>query len=80
MNDDHWLARPATIRWLWVLFAIVLAVTVAADFGVVHKSYFALDGTFGFGAWFGFASCVALILFAKGLGAVLKRPDDYYDR
>ena len=31
--------------------------------------YFGLDGTFGFDAWFGFASCVVLIVFAKGLGA-----------
>lgn len=80
MNDDHWLTRASTIRQLWILFALVLAATVAADFFVAHKSYFVVDGTFGFGAWFGFVSCVALIVFAKALGAVLKRPDDYYDR
>jgi len=80
MNDDHWLTRASTIRQLWILFALVLAATVAGDFFVAHKSYFALDGTFGFGAWFGFVSCVALIVFAKALGAVLKQPDDYYDR
>ena len=64
--DDHWLVRATTIRRLWIAFIVVLLATV-------------LDGTFGFGAWFGFASCVVLIVFAKGLGALLKRPDTYYD-
>lgn len=77
--DDHWLTRPETIRKLWILFAAILAVTVLADLFVVHHPQFGLDGTFGFGAWFGFASCVALVLLAKLLGIFLKRPDTYYD-
>jgi UPF0716 family protein affecting phage T7 exclusion len=77
---DHWLVRRSTILRLWIVFAIVLAATVVADRFVEHHPYFELDGTFGFGAWFGFLSCVALILLAKALGAFLKRPDGYYDR
>jgi hypothetical protein len=77
--EDHWLVRPTTIKWLWILFAIALAASVLTDLVIEHHAYFGLDGTFGFGAWFGFASCVALIVFAKALGAVLKRPDTYYD-
>ena len=77
--DDHWLARESTIKGLWVAFAAALVATVLTDLVVEPHPYFGLDGTFGFGAWFGFASCVALIIFAKGLGAVLKRPDTYYD-
>ena len=76
---EHWLARESTIKRLWIVFAIVLVATVLMDLAVEHHPYFALDGTFGFGAWFGFASCVVMILFAKALGAVLKRPDTYYD-
>lgn len=34
---------------------------------------------FGFYAWFGFGSCVVLIVAALALGKVLKRKDDYYD-
>lgn len=78
--DDHWLVRDTTIRLLWVLFIAILVSTVLLDALVVHHSYFGLDGTFGFGAWFGFASCAVLVLFAKTLGAALKRPDRYYDR
>ena len=78
-NNDHWLTRPATIRLLWVGFIIVLIVLVTLDLIVAHHPHFGIDGTFGFGAWFGFLSCVALVGFAKALGALLKRPDTYYD-
>lgn len=77
--DDHWLVRPATIRLLWVVFAVILTGTVALDLVVKHHPHFGIDGTFGFGAWFGFAACVSLVLFAKLLGALFKRPDTYYD-
>ena len=77
---DHWLVRESTIRRLWIAFAIVLAITVFLDVVVESESHFGLDGTFAFGAWFGFASCVVLIVLAKALGAVLKRPDKYYER
>ena len=77
--DDYWLTRKSTIKGLWVVFVLLLAATVLADFFVVPHPYFGLDGTFGFGAWFGFVSCVALVLVAKLLGSVLKRPDTYYD-
>ena len=77
--DDHWLTRPATIRRLWIALYAILALTVLAQLGIKVKGYFGIDGWFGFGAIFGFASCVAMVLVAKALGAVLKRPEDYYD-
>ncbi len=82
MNDnreqDHWLARPSTIRKLWWVFSAVLALTVVAQVFVYVKGYFGVDGWFGFGAVFGFLSCLAMVLFAKGLGFFLKRDEDYY--
>jgi sterol desaturase/sphingolipid hydroxylase (fatty acid hydroxylase superfamily) len=78
--SDHWLVRPTTIRRLWIVFLGVLALTVLADFFVTPAAHFAIEATFGFNAWYGFLSCAAMILFAKGIvGFVLKRPDDYYD-
>jgi hypothetical protein len=77
--NDHWLVRPGTIRMLWMIFAVILVVTVMADMFIHHHAWFGLDGTFGFGAWFGFVSCIAMVVFAKALGAVLKRRDTYYD-
>jgi hypothetical protein len=78
-NQDHWLARPGTIRILWVLFGLILTALVLADLVVRHHPLFGLDDTFGFGAWYGFAACIVLVLFAKTLGAILKRPDTYYN-
>jgi hypothetical protein len=77
--DDYWLARPSTIRWLWVVFAVVLIATVLADLFIDHHAVFGIDGTIGFYAWYGFVSCVVLVVAAKALGVLLKRPDDYYD-
>ena len=79
-QQDHWLARPATIRLLWRIFIVLLAVLVLAQVVVYVKGYFGVDGWFGFGAVFGFLSCLAMVVFAKLLGYVLKRPEDYYDR
>lgn len=77
-RDDHWLARPSTIKLLWRVSIVVLALLVAADLVIVHHPYFGIDGLFGFGAWYGFISCVVLVVAAKGLGFLLKKPDDYY--
>lgn len=77
--QKHWLTRPETIRKLWWFFIIVLAMTVAAEFFVAHEAYFGIDGTFGFNAWYGFLTCAVMILIAKLIGLVLKRPDTYYE-
>lgn len=78
-EPDHWLVRSETIRRLWTGFIVVLAVLVALDLVVAHHPHFGIDALFGFAAWFGFLSCVVLIVFAKALGALMKRPDTYYD-
>ncbi len=78
-NDDYWLVRPRTIRLLWIVFIAILAATVLADLFISGHPVFGIDGLIGFYAVYGFLSCVALIALARGLGLLLKRPDDYYD-
>jgi hypothetical protein len=78
-DDDHWLARPATIRILWIVFATILALSVIAEFAIEPHGKFGVDGSFGFSAWYGFAACAVLILAARLLGLFLKRRSDYYD-
>jgi hypothetical protein len=78
VKHDHWLARPATIRRLWQVFIAVLAATVLAELAVEAHPHFAVERLFGFNALYGFLACAALILFAKGLGLLIKRKDDYY--
>ena len=63
------------------MFAAVLAHYGSSPRLVISvKGYFGVDGWFGFGAAFGFLSCLAMVLFAKGLGFFLKRDEDYYTR
>jgi hypothetical protein len=78
-QDDHWLVRPATVRKLWIGFIAVLTLTVLAQLAIGIKGYFVVDGWLGFAAVFGFLSCVAMVLVAKGLGLLIKRPESYYD-
>ncbi len=78
-ETDHWLVRPQTIRWLWIGFSVVLALTVVLQLVIKVKGYFGIDGWLGFGAIFGFLCCVGMVLVAKGLGRFLKRKENFYD-
>ena len=80
MDDRHWLDEPFNVRLLWRIFLGVLALTVLAELAVTLHPHFAVETLFGFHAWFGFLACAALILAAKALGLLLKRPDTYYER
>jgi hypothetical protein len=63
-------------RAVWIVCALALLAEP-----LVHKhGYFALEGWFGFHGLFGFVACVALVLAAKALRRILKRPADYYER
>lgn len=78
-EPTHWLVKPETIRTIWIVFGVILAAIVAGDFVVHHHEHFGIDATFGFYAWYGFVTCVAMVVGAKVLGIFLKRPDDYYE-
>jgi len=82
MNErkTHWLLRPATIRLLWLVFAGILGLSVSAGLFVDQHAHFGIEGSFGFYAWYGFVTCVAMVVLAKLLGIFLKRPEDYYAR
>jgi len=80
MMDEHWLARPATLRLLWRGFIAVLVLTVAADFFVTEEAHLGIETSFAFNAWYGLLACAAMIAVAKALGLLLRRPDDYYER
>ena len=77
---QHWLVRPGMIRLLWRVFAGILLLTVIAGIFIDRHGYFGLDGTLSFNAWFGFISCIGMVVIAKLLGYLLHRRDDYYDR
>jgi hypothetical protein len=67
------------MRRAWTIFIALLALSVAAELFVAHEGHFAIERLFAWSALYGFLACAALILVAKALGILLKRPDDYYD-
>ncbi|MGQ0511742.1 MAG: hypothetical protein ACT4P9_14155 [Betaproteobacteria bacterium] len=69
----------STIRRWWAGFIVVLVLTVASEAFVAWHPHFEVEKLYGFNAAYGFLACAALILVAKALGLLLKRPDDYYD-
>ena len=77
--SEHWLTRASTIRRLWQLFIVILALTVLAEFAIEPHPHFAVERIFAGYAIYGFVACAALILVAKALGLLIKRPDTYYD-
>lgn len=79
-TDKHWLYRSASRRKLWIAGIGILVLTVVAELLIRLHPYFAIADFFAFHAVFGFISCVAMVLFAKLLGFLVKRRDDYYDR
>jgi hypothetical protein len=77
---EYWLDRPANVRKIylgvWAVCALLLAVEP-----LVHKhAEVPVEEWFGFHGWFGFVACVGLVLAAKGLRWLIKRPENYYDR
>jgi len=78
-KNKHWLLRKENIRKLWIGFIIILAMTVLAGLFVHQHEPFGIEDSFGFFAWYGFITCVGMVLFAKVLGLILKRPENYYD-
>ncbi len=59
--------------------AVMLVASLAVDLVVGHHGVFGFDGIPGFFAAFGFVGGLAIIGIAKAIGAVLNRPDTYYD-
>ena len=78
LEQGPWLERPSSVRLMWRIFWVVLVLTVALQTVIEVKGYFRVDGWIGFGAAFGFLSCLLMVLIAKGLGYLLKRDQDYY--
>jgi len=86
MTDDreqesgvHWLVRRRTVRILAVASTVALLVTSALGALVGPQPHFGIDGIPLFYSWYGFLTCVGMVVFAKLLGIFLKRRDNYYD-
>lgn len=77
---QHWLVKPKTIRWMWILGIAILAFTTWLGTTAHPHAQFGIEGSIGFYSWYGFIACVAMVLFAKFLGLFLSKKDTYYDQ
>lgn len=74
-----WLDRKENVtKVAWALY-LVCAVVILLDFPISRKPDTGFDGTFGFYGAFGFLGSFFLVLTAKQLRKLLKRPEGYYD-
>ncbi len=77
---QHIFDKPENVRHLLRLLYLVCALLLAADLFIHRHVEHAWESLWGFYAFFGFIACVSLVLLAKQLRKLLKRPEDYYDR
>ncbi len=79
MKQKHWLDNPDNVRLLWRGFLLTLVLTVALGALIDLHPHFPIESWFGFYAAYGFLACLLMIIVAKAMGLLLKRPDTFYE-
>ncbi len=81
MKIVDYLGNPKNRRSLKLYFYISLGLVVLVEFLIPHEAgHFFWEGMVGFGALYGFISCVLIIVVSKLLGHLgLMQREDYYD-
>ena len=82
MNEPktYWLDRKENVTKIYWAVWIVCGALLLIDPLVEKHEAIGFAEWFGFFGFFGFVACVGLVLTAKALRRVLKRPEDYYER
>jgi len=75
-----WVLKKENIKKLWISLCVTLGILVLIQFIFPIDGHFAIEGWLAFGAWFGFLSCVVMVIIAKILGFLVKREDSYYEK
>ncbi|MEM7686072.1 MAG: hypothetical protein ACFB03_23070 [Paracoccaceae bacterium] len=75
-----WTDNKTTVKLLnYALFAFAILLLLIDP--LVHKhGPFEIEHVWGFYGLYPLAACVAVLVVARVLGAVLRRAEDYYDR
>ncbi len=79
-EKQHLFDKPKNIKRLLGILYLCCALLLVADLFIHRHVTHAWESLWGFYALFGFLACVVLVLLAKQLRKILKRPEDYYDR
>jgi drug/metabolite transporter (DMT)-like permease len=79
-NDrKYWLDDPANVTKLYRGVWVVGVLLVALDVVLQRHDDLGFAETWGFYALYGFVGIVSLVLTAKGLRRLVKRPEDFYE-
>jgi len=73
-----WVDKPGSANKIFWGLAVVCLLTFLLDFTFEHHGHFAMENIPGFYAVYGFVMFTGLILAAKTLRVLIKRPEDYY--
>jgi len=76
---QNWFYRETSIKKIRNIAIVILVLTILSEVFITLHPHFKIEGLFAFHAVFGFIACVGMVIFAKLLGFLIKRKDDYYD-
>ena len=81
MEDDkeYWLDKPRNIKKIFWGLCIICALLIMPDLFIHKHGHFSWETWTGFYGLYGFVSCVGLVLVAKQLRKILRRPEAYYE-
>lgn len=69
----------STIKIAWIIFTAVLIFTLVLEFFIHPHVTFSIQEIPFFNAFYGFLSCIAIILVSKFFGIFVKRDEEYYE-
>lgn len=78
-GKKYWLDDKRNVDKIVLLLVIACGGLLLADFFLDKHPHFAIEGWFGFYAWYGFISYCFIVLSAKQWRRVVKRDESYYD-
>ena len=73
-----WVDRPGSANKIFWALAVVCALLFLADFTYEKHGHFAVENLPGFFGVYGFVMFTGLILVAKALRVLIKRPENFY--
>ena len=73
-----WVDKPGSATKIIYALAVVCVLLALADFVYNKHSHFGIEHFPNFYGFYGFSMFTALILIAKVLRTIIKRPEDFY--
>jgi len=76
---QHIFDKPRNVKRLLGVLYLLCVLLLAVDFIYQRHAEHPWEALWGFYGLYGFVACVSLVLIAKQLRRLLKRPERYYD-